>query len=51
MKFMVDLSDPSDKEVQLGTGIPKKYLKQREERKQREEEEKQSQLQQESGEA
>lgn len=45
MKFMLDLSDPSLDEVKLGKGIPKKYLKEREERKQQEEEEKNSQLQ------
>ena len=45
MDFMLQLSDPGVKEVKLGKGIPKKYLKEREERKRQEEEEKESQLQ------
>ena len=39
------LSEPVLKEITLGKGIPKKYLKEREERKRQEEEEKESQLQ------
>ena len=45
MDFMLKLSDPGLKEITLGKGIPKKYLKEREERKRQEEEEKESQLQ------
>lgn len=45
MHFMLQLSEPGHKEIKLGKGIPKKYLKQREERKRQEEEEKTSQLQ------
>ena len=44
MKFMLQLSDPEVKEVKLGKGIPKKYLKKREERKRQEEEKKNSQI-------
>ena len=45
MDFMLKLSDPGLTEITLGKGIPKKYLKEREERKRQEEEEKESQLQ------
>lgn len=45
MHFMLQLSEPGHKEIKLGKGIPKKYLKQREEKKRQEEEEKGSQLQ------
>lgn len=38
MDFMRQLSDPGVKTLTLGTGIPKKYLKEREKRKQMEEE-------------
>ena len=44
MKFMLQLSDPNVKEVKLGKGIPKKYLKRRAEKKRLEEEAKSSQL-------
>ena len=44
MKFMLQLSDPEVKEVKLGKGIPKKYLKKREEKKRQEEEMKNSQI-------
>lgn len=44
MKFMLQLSDPNVKEVKLGKGIPKKYLKKRAEKKRLEEEAKSSQL-------
>ena len=42
MKFMLDLSEPN-LEVKLGKGIPKKYLKQREEMQQQEQEQEESQ--------
>ena len=45
MDFMMKLSEPGLNEITLGKGIPKKYLKEREERKRQEEEEKESQLQ------
>ena len=35
MHFMLQLSEPGHKEIKLGKGIPKKYLKQREEKKRR----------------
>ena len=39
MHFMLQLSEPGHKEIKLGHGIPKKYLKQREEKKKQEQEE------------
>ena len=38
MKFMLQLSDPAVKQVQLGKGFPKKLLKKREQKKKEEEE-------------
>lgn len=44
MKFMLQLSDPAVKQVQLGKGFPKKILKKREQKKKEEEEARESVL-------
>ena len=38
MDFMIQLSDPSVKTRKLGTGLPKKFLKERELKRKQEEE-------------
>ena len=45
MAFMLQLSDPEVKQIKLGHGVPKKYLKQREQREQQAQEEKESKVQ------
>lgn len=45
MAFMLQLSDPEVKEIKLGHGVPKKYLKQREQRALEEKESRESKVQ------
>lgn len=45
MAFMLQLSDPEVKQIKLGHGVPKKYLKQREQRAREEKESRESKVQ------